>query len=431
MINTNNSITSSSNSSFFDINTTIAPHLNSGIFNVSNSVFESDYLNSTNITNPLENFGYNFSYTNNSLVDSFNYSNTTNNTINWQDDSYEPFEMYRGQGFDFNSNSARHITFGTTYVAGNPHRDRLSNLINENHMEYAKTWKIKHKVVDYSLLKNKCLERGWVLNKAVDCVPYWNKVALLRNWLNEPKKTNFKEEWYILADDDMAVTNMNVDPIEAIDQLRRNEDTSLIIARDVVLWKNNDPQLSVNTGLFIIRKDEKSKQLIEKLWNKRNTETNLKSDVCKTLGTCQNQDILHEQEAFAQLIEEDRGLLNSVITIVKPRDKYKGKEIALNTFNRWGCFVNAQKNWNSKALSFDADLSYPEGKWRVGDWMGQTAGIPTFGWNCADRNKGLPPGHIRETRIKDMLSGVIKKNEKIPKEIAARNEFYAILAKRR
>jgi len=306
-------------------------------------------------------------------------------------------------------NMKRHITFGTTYVKGNSQRDALSRLIDENHREYASLWNLKHRVVKDSLLKDQCTHN----QKIVDCVPYWNKVAVLREWVNKPAINPNSEEWYVLADDDMPVTNMKVDPYKAIDLLRGNVDTSIVIVRDIQLWKNNDEQLSVNTGLLFVRKDANSKKFIEDLWRKRNTATGSRNQNCPTLGTCQNQEVLHEQEAFAQLIQEDRSLLGRVITVVKPRDTYhttlcSSEEIALNTFNREGCFRRQQDHWGTEKFSYDSDKSYHEGKWREGDWMGQTAGVPVNGWWCGDYDRNLPPGPIRKDMLKNMLSRVVR-----------------------
>lgn len=303
----------------------------------------------------------------------------------------------------------RSITFGTTYIKGNEVRDQLSKIINANHLEYAERWDLEHRVVDTSLVTNKCdypLRRD---NKVGDCAPYWNKVALLNEWLREPQKPH-EEEWYVIADDDMPVTNMLIDPYTAIDLLRKGKDTSFIIARDVVPWKDKDPEISVNTGVMFVRKDQASKQLIEKLWEKRNIPTGSRSDVCQTLGTCQNQDVLHEQEALAQIIKEDRSLLDRVITIVKPRDVYgpENKEIALNTFHRDGCFIRKQTGWHGEKFSYSEDKNYPEGKWKEGDWMGQTAGIPVTGWWCDDFSQKKPPGPIRQDMLNQMIAKVTK-----------------------
>ena len=103
----------------------------------------------------------------------------------------------------YQAKKTRKITFGTTYVAGNPERDELSSLVSTNQQEYAAIWDLDWSLVTDNLLKGEC-------EGSIDCVPYWNKVAVLREWLKEPKKR--EEEWFILADDDMLVTDMGVKP---------------------------------------------------------------------------------------------------------------------------------------------------------------------------------------------------------------------------
>ncbi len=309
---------------------------------------------------------------------------------------------------DGTSNNLKYnIIFGSTYVGGNPLRDDLSKLVDKTHQEYAKRWGITHRVVDKSLLKNEC----YVGTKTQDCVPYWNKIAVLRNWLNEPAKGS-KQEWYILADDDMPATDMTINPSEAIDMLRKGKDTSVIVARDVQVW-NGDKRSAVNTGLLFVRKDEQSRQFIEEVWRKRNTPTSGKSQVCPTLGTCVNQETLHEQEAMSYVIKQDYSLLDRVLTVVMPRDKYrdkdgKMKELAVNTFHRGGCFRRDQKHWGSETFSYDGDASYPEGAWRKGDWLGQTAGVPINGWYCADYRANKPAGPLRLDKLNEMISQTVR-----------------------
>ncbi len=286
------------------------------------------------------------------------------------------------------------IIFGATYLSGNPERDELSRLVDTTHKEYADRWGITHRVVDQSLLKKECT----LDNRKVDCVPYWNKVAVLRNWLKEPAQSS-KQEWYILADDDMPVTDMTINPSEAIDMLRRGKDTSIIVARDVVVW-TGDEKTSVNTGLLFIRKDEHSRKFIEKLWERRNDHWSDTNQKCRTLGTCVNQDSLHEQEGMARVIKNDKSLLNKVVTLVLPRENYvdangKTKELAINTFNRHGCFLRDNKDWKFENIDYsNCDAKYLAGAWRPGDWLGQTAGVPIKGWYCGDYDPKKPNGPI-------------------------------------
>lgn len=300
--------------------------------------------------------------------------------------------------------NGRRITFGSTYIIeNNPTRTKLARLVDDNHKEYSERWGLIHRVVTDSLLKGQCTNSA-AFN--ADCVSYWNKIAVLRNWLNEPA-TNLEkvEDWYILPDDDMPVTNMKIDPFAALDTLRRGKDSSVIVARDVVHWTGNEYD-SVNTGLFFVRKDEASRQLFNKIWSKRNDVANPNSFLCRTLGTCLNQDVLHEQEALARVIRDERSLLDRVLTVVEPRDTYGKEELALNTFNRDGCFVRQQDGWGSDEFGYHDDPS--SGKWRPGDWMGQTAGVPTWGWYCGDKKNGKPPGPVRRDKLKDMISKVVR-----------------------
>lgn len=299
--------------------------------------------------------------------------------------------------------SLRHIVFGTTYLEDNQMRDKLSQMVDKTHREYAQKWNLEHQVVTKSLLKNRCA-RSVQDSSEVDCVPYWNKIAVICDWLKQ--ENTFGEEWRIIADDDMPVTNMNIDPTRAIDLLRRGKDTSVIVVRDIQVW-TNDPKTAVNTGLLFVRKDAASRKFFDAIWERRNSQGTGHSH-CRTLGTCHNQDTLHEQQAMASVLSEDKSLLDSVVTIVMPRDRYQGEEIALNTFERSGCFIRDQEGWDSRSYNFNTDDSYPEGAWRKGDWMGQTAGVPIQGWYCEDIYNGKPSGPIRENKLRSMIEKTIR-----------------------
>lgn len=318
--------------------------------------------------------------------------------------SFEPQKTFAEQQGPVVNSGKYDITFGTTYLKGNAERDSLSQMVNENHMEYAVKWNIQHRVVEESLMKDSCTHP--ITNTQQDCVAYWNKVAVLREWLQQPEGT--KEEWYIIADDDMPVTNMRVNPYEVIDKLRRKKDTSVIIATDVVPW-NGDHLISVNTGLMMVRKDEASRKFIETLWEKRNTPTKRDPVICPSLGLCQNQDTLHEQEAFSNILKQDRSLIDSVVTVIKPRDTYEGEEIAINTFNRGGCFYRVQQNWRKEKLEYKWDRQFPNGAYRKGDFLPQTAGVPIKGMLCdANGDPSEEISFIREDKLKDMLGHVVR-----------------------
>lgn len=296
----------------------------------------------------------------------------------------------------------RHITFGTTYLKGNALRDEMSELVNANQGQYAEKWGLTHRVVTDNLLKKQCTVEG----ERVDCSPYWNKIAVLKGWLESPAAAKGKEEWYVLADDDMAVTNMKIDPFKAIDTLRRGKDTSVIIAEDPIPYDGNKWS-SINTGLLFVRKDETARNLINRIWEWRDMPSHSPSTICPTLGYCGQQRSLHEQEALSNILRWDPSLIGRVISVVPPRDTYEGTEIALNTFERSGSFIRKEPGWETDCYDFSGDFDHLDGMWRPGDWMGQTTGVPVWGWYCSDKLNGLPPAPIRKNKLVRMISQVI------------------------
>lgn len=296
----------------------------------------------------------------------------------------------------------RHITFGTTYINGNALRDEMSKLVDANQAEYAERWGMTHRVVTDNLLKKQCT----VDDKKVDCSVYWNKIAVLKGWLEDTSSPKGKEEWYVIADDDMAVTNMRIDPYKAIDALRRGKDTSVIVAEDVFPYDGNR-KTSINTGLLFVRKDDAARKLIESIWESRNSNSNRPTTICPTLGYCGQQQSLHEQEALSRILKNDPSLIGRVISVVPPRDTYEGQELAINTFERSGSFIRKEPGWETECFNYDGlDNGYPKGAWRIGDWLAQTAGVPLWGWFCSDKENGLPPGPIRKDKLVNMISHV-------------------------
>ncbi len=125
--------------------------------------------------------------------------------------SYDHFDNTTHDTSD-NFRKPKDITLGTTYINdNNSQRKAISWVINQNHSEYATRWDLHHEVEDSSLLRYQCTVRGLPTH----CEAYWNKVAVLNRWLDRPAVGD-KEEWYIMVDDDMAITNMSIDPNEAL-----------------------------------------------------------------------------------------------------------------------------------------------------------------------------------------------------------------------
>jgi len=323
----------------------------------------------------------------------------------------EKAKHHENQSYTYTTSEGkiREITLGITYIAGNPARDRLSERVADNHAEYAARWGLQQEIETNNLLVDECIDlnessRGWFGKdsyRAVDCVPYWNKVAVLKRWLDTPQPRGV-EAWFIILDDDMPITNMSIDPYEAIDLLRDGDSQSIIIAEDIIAWNGSKP--SPNTGLIMVRHDAFSKKFIDQLWETRLTEVESGPDFCRTLGVCHKQYRLHEQQGFADVMETYSNPSRK-ISLIPARSQNPASPryaIALNTFHRSGCFYRDEGVWQSDGLQYH-DPQW--GKWRKGDWMGQTAGVPMWGWWCGDRwHKTAGP--IRADMIDQMLDAV-------------------------
>jgi hypothetical protein len=282
----------------------------------------------------------------------------------------------------------RKIVSGSAYFnEGDPMRDRYSKLVDSTHAEYAKRWGAEHVVhTDASSLKGRCRDPRTVsglfgFNRA-DCSPYWLKIPMLKEWLEEPRDPNFDEEWRIFFDDDMPVTNMNIDPNDVIDSLRAESgDTSVILAKDPHQWFPND-RVAINTGLILVRKDAKALEFMNRVWDTRQMLFDLDNPHCPTLGLCKNQDSLHEQQGMGIALDRDLSLIDRVVTIVPPRDEQSArKHIALNTFYGHDnqCYLRQRKGWIDRPYIHNLKSHNPNAIWKKGDWTGQTAAVPVWG----------------------------------------------------
>ncbi len=304
------------------------------------------------------------------------------------------------------------ITIATTYILkeSDDPDTYYGKLTADNHRTYAKHWGLNWRIVTDNLLKGKCtLENGTI----ADCVPYWNKIEVSRDYLKEPANP-MKQEVLVTPDHDMIFTNMDVNPYEQFQLLRKGLNTSIIVGIGNVKWKNGtpallwedgDPDISIGTGIMFLRKDEQSKEFFDRVWEKRDNPTGSNNSVCSTLGTCQTQEFLHEQEAFARVLEDDRSLLNTVVGTIMPKEVYQGKKLNLDTGKREGCFIliNPKPGQPDGPLSFWYDNTYPEDIWKVGDWIGHTPGVPVKALDCDTKE----PVYLRETYLKALIKATI------------------------
>lgn len=324
----------------------------------------------------------------------------------------------------------RRIKLATIYRNSGPDRalrDEISSKVTENHRQYALKWGLGHDVVNENLVQNKCVEDG----QTVDCSPYFNKIAYLKEQCDNYKPEEGLEDWVFYGDDDLLYTNPNINPFMAIDDLRGSADTSMILAQEGADWvplyplpgyKEHDPRVGINSGYIMTRIDKSACDIIQRTWDHRLTaadETSWNYPNCKTVGSCRNQyTLLNDQAAMAMALQDDLDAIGQRVTILLPRDAGSPTRghIAFNTLHRDGC-VTLLKNGKTHGPfdigEFDRK-NYPDGQWRAGDWNGQTAGFPIMGRYPLGRNEkgecvenfNLPTENVRLKKLEEMFDQI-------------------------
>ncbi len=294
----------------------------------------------------------------------------------------------------------RKITIGTAYRNLGGLQEDVVDKVNANHEIYAQTWKLTHEVHDAGIADHACKVHGHV----VPCDPEWARIEAIRNWLynGKPPPDNFwartlnslsgwyapkpradgHEEWIIMIDENMPITNMCIDPREAIDLLRADKDASMIFLHDS---KDSSPT-AINDRVIFVRKNNNSRHFFDQLWDQRK----------KQGGPL--------QEAFDSIYKEHRYFADQ-IQIIEPRDaKAKDRaKISLGTLNRTECYQVELENGSASLVMFKDP---PSDQWQPGDWIGGPAGVPLLGWTCRNKFNGLPDAPLRYDLILKLLDQV-------------------------
>ncbi|MBX7065601.1 MAG: hypothetical protein K1X28_00070 [Parachlamydiales bacterium] len=331
---------------------------------------------------------------------------------------------------DSREKCVREITIGSAHFnEGDPARDDYATGVDASHKAYAEKWNLKHTVIqDPALIKDQCSDPRGILGflgfKKGDCSPYWLKIAAIKQWLDSPKNPNVQEEWRLLIDDDMPITNRNIDPNEAINALRQGNDASVIVAKDPYDWTKlfmrqpTDPKIAVNTGVFLVRKDDQARDFFNRVWDTRNTIHHLLNPYCPSLGMCKNQDALHEQQGAAMVLQDQPALMGRVVSIVPPRDEQSATRahIALNTYHGHNneCFLRMKEGFSDKTYIHNLPKYNPSVVWRKGDWMGQVAALPVIGKQLPIDSQGkcvdlpeIQPSPIKSIKVNEMISQTV------------------------
>lgn len=185
------------------------------------------------------------------------------------------------------------------------------------------------------------------------------------------------------------------------------------------------PHASVNSGLIIVRKDQRAREFFDRVWTHRNDPlpNNINKD-CLTLGQCPER-VRHDlsyldQEMVATALAEKPELMDTVVSVVAPRDNSSPirRHIALNTFNYkdvcFSEFDNKGRKWGPITF-LGAKLNDITWCWEIGDWCGQPAGVPLKGkitqgfpgGRCAD-DSSIPVSNPRFDLISKMVQKTVR-----------------------
>ncbi len=325
----------------------------------------------------------------------------------------------------------RRVKIATIYNnSGDPERDKISNYVVKTHEDYARKWGLEYDhISDANATAGQCTHPS--TGESVNCTPYFEKIKYLKDQC-QTSDSQGKIIYYI--DDDMPITNKNIHPFHAWDQLRTDHfgnqhPTQIIVAKEEGDWPSlfpipgykgrHHPITSVNTGFIGLKveKDGTGCQFIEKVWKNRNVDAGLNSDKCPMIGFCQTHGVLgsplDDQAAWALAMQKEierdpKYFFEKTMTVVDQRDESNPFRfhIAVNTLHRDGC---RQDPGGSPYDISDHDRNYPNGMWRSGDWMGQPAGfqimgkypLPRVNGKCVD-DPNVPITNTRLAKILEM-----------------------------
>lgn len=318
---------------------------------------------------------------------------------------------------DFNSQEGREIQVASVYNNyGDNLQNDISSLSTANHRKYAEKWNLRHEQVEGNLVEHQCTRPD--TRQVVDCSEEWNRIKYLKNVCDQRSQKR-GEFWTLCLKSDAVFTNANIDPSIAIDRLRQGRDTSFIVATEGKGTRYNPG--AVNAGVMILRNDLRGCNVIQKIWETRDTRTsttNTYGDGSK--GGLQGAIDHCLWGALSRERYDD-------ITVIRSRDKTHPTrgDIAFGTLNRGGCAI-ARLSDGSLGAPYDID-NYdreinPDGIWQEGDWIGQTAGYPMYGKNLAHRavcidDPSIPLGPIRIEKVRQMNEAFEKSLLENPKPL--------------
>src|SRR5690606_32533197 len=148
------------------------------------------------------------------------------------------------------------ICIFTSYTTDKPERLEMSRIVENNQRLYASRHGYGYAAYEENL--------------ASDALPYWSKIAGIRNYLAGKVSSCPNPKWIVWLDDDALVTNPSI-KIEAfiaghmpsvLDPFSFSQSPNVLVTKDV-------HENTINTGVLIVRNSVESRRFFSDLWDMR------------------------------------------------------------------------------------------------------------------------------------------------------------------
>lgn len=263
--------------------------------------------------------------------------------------NYTPQEQQYSSIEPVYNSSNPQICLFTSYTTDQSDRLEMSRMVAENQRNYS----LRH---GYSYA-------AYEENLAPDSLPYWSKIAGIRNYLAEAPLC----QWIVWLDDDALVTNPSIKMEEFIERhaVSPLHPPNVLVTQDV--YEN-----TINTGVLIVRNCEESRGFFNSLWDMRHHNSSSAPEY--TYGSCPHQKCLHEQEAMQDLMHQQAPFDPSGVRVIAQHDPQNINRVGLNTFSRFDHY-----DVDRDMLLYYEALDREENRYRPGDFIAQCTGLATNG----------------------------------------------------
>ncbi len=157
------------------------------------------------------------------------------------------------------------IDMVTGHNLGNTREDTALNLAIGTQRRYAEQCGHVHEVFS----ENRATGCANLQDEIEECDQGWSKIAIIRNWLQQPKNPCEGESWLAWLDPSVVVTNCLMKEAKLgniIGDLREAGQVSMIMTSSTPFFGRP----IIDTSTIFVRHDDAAKKVIERIWEARN-----------------------------------------------------------------------------------------------------------------------------------------------------------------